>query len=81
MISMGKTRKCPMCDGIAKVVIQTYKSCFKKSDGSNITVDGVEVYECPGCEFSWLPSDQEKRIDQIVAKESGNDLVPMKPKP
>ena len=74
---MNKLRKCPMCKGKTKIIMETYNS--KKLDaktGQKIVVKDVPIYVCEDkqCEHTWLPSDVEKEIDRKIAKRSRFDL-------
>lgn len=74
---MNKTRTCPMCDGKTKAVFQEYASGESDAKtGEEIIVKDVAVHACqdPECEHTWLPSDEEKRIDKEVASRSRFDL-------
>ena len=74
---MNKLRKCPMCKGKTKIVMETYNS--KKLDaktGEKIVVKDIPIYVCEDkqCEHTWLPSDLENKIDREIAKRSRFDL-------
>lgn len=73
---MSKTKHCPVCDSSIDERDYTYTST--KTDiktGKRILVDIKEFY-CSNkdCGFSWLPADQEKKIETTVALHSRYDL-------
>lgn len=77
---MSKTRSCPICKSTANAEVTSYHSGKFHTDGvTEIVVDGVEVYQCSNeeCNHRWLPIDQERKIDQTIAKLSRFDLQPL----
>ena len=74
---MSKVRKCPMCDGKTKVDLQEFKSGkIDPRTNKEIVVKDIKAYSCEDsdCWFTWLPNDEEKRIEQTVATRSRFDL-------
>lgn len=63
------TQKCPVCS--TSIIPKNYLYRSKKIDeitGVAITVEVLE-YHCSdkdNCGFSWLPKDQEDKINQVV---------------
>jgi len=74
-----KTRKCPICGSSAKAQVQSYSTGKKdKYLSREIVAEGIEIFECINidCQHRWLPLDQERKIDQLVARETRFDLLP-----
>ena len=77
---MTKTKKCPICSGKFKAVWKNYPSGkLDRHTGEEIIVEKVGVYKCQstGCGHSWLPLEEERRIDRKVATRSRFDLQTM----
>lgn len=72
-----KKKVCPLCDGEAIGKPEDYNSgILDKVTGSQIVVEGILVYYCQNepCRNSWLPHEQEQRIDNFIAKAKRFDL-------
>jgi DNA-binding transcriptional regulator YiaG len=72
-------KKCPICNQRATPEYGDYKS--KKRDkitNEFIVVKDVPTFNCTNqdCLHSWLPSDEERRIDREVYERSRFDLTP-----
>lgn len=76
---MSRNRKCPVCRSNAVSELQEYKSGkVDKDTHQEIVVGNIEIYKCcnEDCQHTWLPIDQERKIDRAVARESRFDLLP-----
>ena len=74
-----KIKKCPICGSKAIAHQEKYETGkYDKLSMSEIIVHGIDVYKCSDtdCAHSWLPIDQERKIDQAIAKEGRFDLLP-----
>jgi hypothetical protein len=64
---------CPMCQGKVDETLDTYTSTKHNSQTGNvIVIPNVKVMVCVSntCGHSYLPRDEERRIDEIVEQES-----------
>lgn len=68
-----------MCKDKAIVDIQTYSTGkFHRDSDKEILVPNVEVYKCKNeeCGHTWLPIEQERKIDHAIQSFSRYDLQP-----
>lgn len=71
--------KCPICQSEVKVVLDNFRSDkISVSTGKAIVVQDVKTVSCVNkeCAHSWLPLDEEERIDLTVARESRYIIQP-----
>ena len=74
---MSKVKDCPLCGSDVKKIVDRYES--EKKDvrtGEKIVVENVATYACRNseCKHKWLPLNEEKKIDDVIASRMRFDL-------
>jgi len=63
---------CPVCNSYPMQIGKTtYESNYQTPGGDEITVHDVEVFFCCNCGEEVLASQENKRIDRVIAKARG----------
>jgi hypothetical protein len=63
---------CPFCGGFVEDVHEDFQTGRIGKAGTEIIVKNVLWQKCNhrGCGHSWLPAEEEKKIDDTVSNES-----------